>query len=85
MLKSLIEKPYKYDEWLESMRDEYNIIDKDHIINQFVSVSLQYQRDPKSNASKGFWDNGLKYVSYYIQEVNKQIEDNEESEKWYNT
>ena len=31
MLKSLIEKPYKYDEWLESMRGEYNIIDKENI------------------------------------------------------
>lgn len=64
------EKPYKYDDWLKSHQDEYGQVNHVEILEQFVSVSNQYHQDQNSHAGKGFWENGLLYVNYYLQEFN---------------
>ena len=79
-----MEKPYKYDEWLDNFTCyalSEGISLELYILRSFYAVTEQHIKDTQSHAGKGHLINSMLYVQYYIESkeapklTNEQIEE----------
>lgn len=60
-----MEKPYKYDEWLNGHINKDGIVDTNSILIQYATVVSKLQVDD-SQSMKGVINNATLYINYFI-------------------
>ncbi len=60
-----MEKPYKYDEWLNGHINKDGIVNTNSILIQYATVVSKLQVDD-SQSMKGVINNATLYINYFI-------------------